>query len=185
MDRIRIVLLRTHNGKNLGAIARAMHNFGRERLVLIRARDPGLYTLLPVTHEDPQGALAAIEGRGGDEPGAHWIAMQRVEPGAPHGEQVDAQATAGVRDQLTELEPGREVVGLGGIEVVPDDDRRAAWTEAVGGLVDGARRRGGARLGRGGGHRVERRGQRLGEKPHPASLASAARKLKYAGSAAW
>lgn len=34
MDRIRIVLLRTHNGKNLGAVARAMHNFGRSRLVL-------------------------------------------------------------------------------------------------------------------------------------------------------
>lgn len=34
MDRIRIVLLRTYNGQNLGAVARAMHNFGRDRLVL-------------------------------------------------------------------------------------------------------------------------------------------------------
>lgn len=38
VDRIRVVLLRTHNGKNLGAVARGMHNFGRTNLVLA---DPG------------------------------------------------------------------------------------------------------------------------------------------------
>lgn len=38
VDRIRIVLLRTHNGKNLGAVARAMKNFGFHNLVIA---DPG------------------------------------------------------------------------------------------------------------------------------------------------
>ena len=32
--RIRLVLLRTHHGRNLGAVARVAHNFGLERLVL-------------------------------------------------------------------------------------------------------------------------------------------------------
>lgn len=34
MNRIRIVMLRTHNGMNLGAVARAMNNFGLSNLVL-------------------------------------------------------------------------------------------------------------------------------------------------------
>ncbi len=38
MDGLRIVLLRTHNGKNLGAVARAMKNFGLSNLVIA---DPG------------------------------------------------------------------------------------------------------------------------------------------------
>ena len=33
-ERVRVVLLRTHNGKNLGAVARAMNNFGLHRLVI-------------------------------------------------------------------------------------------------------------------------------------------------------
>jgi TrmH family RNA methyltransferase len=33
-DALRLVLLRTHNGQNLGAVARAMNNFGLQHLVL-------------------------------------------------------------------------------------------------------------------------------------------------------
>ncbi|MCA9551884.1 MAG: rRNA methyltransferase [Myxococcales bacterium] len=34
LEQVRLVLLRTHNGKNLGAVARAMNNFGLSNLVL-------------------------------------------------------------------------------------------------------------------------------------------------------
>ena len=38
-SRIRVVLLRTHHGQNLGAVARALKNFGLSRLVLAELGD--------------------------------------------------------------------------------------------------------------------------------------------------
>lgn len=137
---IRIVLLRTHNGQNLGAIARALNNFGLSRLVLadlqdVRWADARQTAVRSVelleTAERAPSLEAAIEG-------CSWVVgttMRRVAGQRDlHPRAVAEELAARSETESVALVFGEERVGLTNEDLVRCHDTSVIPTAQLGSL---------------------------------------------------
>lgn len=139
-DRLRIVLLRTHNGQNLGAVARAMNNFGLSNLVLadlgaVRWSD---VHKMAVRSDHLTEQAARVDSLEAAVKGCAWVVgtTMRARPGQRHLSPREAAA------QLVELSAtqdvalvfGGERVGLTNADLLHCHDVSAIPTDGLASL---------------------------------------------------
>ena len=139
-ENLRIVLLRTHHGKNLGAVARAMNNFGLSNLVLAdlgAVRWSDVHQMAVRSDHLTEGARR-VESLEAAVEGCAWVVgtTMRARPGQRHlhPREVAEQLVALAAHQPVALVFGEERVGLTNEDLLRCHDVSVIPTAGLGSL---------------------------------------------------